>query len=195
MDSKKTETVPGLFIILDFISVVEEGDLLKFINGQKWTPLTISVDTGRLVQQYGFRFNYHNYGVVADVPAVPDEFGPLIKKVASACSERKLEIGAFNQVIVNQYKGGQGISAHTDWRGFGPVIACATLGEEAKIVFKNGSREVVVVPPRRSLYLMSGEARSSWTHCMPAKKKSGDARVSVTLRHVPDKAIPPKVDV
>ena len=100
----------------------------------------------------------------------------------------------FNQCIINNYLDGQGISAHVDVRKYGSVIGCFTIGSGATMVFqKEGAKHEVYVKPN-SLYIMSGDARYSWTHAMPARKFDivddtripRSRRISLTFRHVPN---------
>lgn len=191
------DDVRGLHILPDVLTAEEEGVILKFIGEQKWAPLTIKVDTGRLVQQYGFRFDYHSYGVVKDVPEIPDQLSTLIKKLISQCEALKIPVvSEFNQIIVNRYLPGEGISPHVDWKGFGPIVASFTLGSAAVVEFKKNGVLVETYPPGRSLYIMSGDARTAWTHSMPAREEDTvdgkvvlrDVRISITIRQVPDKS-------
>lgn len=200
MTESKEETIktivspPGFFLVPDAISADDEKEILTFLENEKWTPLTIKVDTGRLVLQYGLRFNYHHHEVVADVPDIPDVLKGLINRLYKVCQEQNLKFGKATQIIVNKYTPGQGISKHIDWKGFGPVVASFTLKASADIEFENGSQRLTVHPPARSLYLMSGDARTKWTHSMPArkydviggKKVMRETRVSVTIRSVVD---------
>jgi alkylated DNA repair dioxygenase AlkB len=93
----------------------------------------------------------------------------------------------FDQCIVNEYLPGQGISRHIDKTSlFGPTIACVSIGSDATIRFTKDKNAVDVLVPRRSLYIMQGDARYAWTHEMPARlydamRKRG-TRYSITFR-------------
>jgi alkylated DNA repair dioxygenase AlkB len=76
---------------------------------------------------------------------------------------------------------------------YGPVVAAFTLGSGAEMVFRRGGEvESLYVEPG-SLYIMSGDARSKWTHEMPGRKSDmvdgkkipRGRRISVTFRNVP----------
>jgi alkylated DNA repair dioxygenase AlkB len=108
-----------------------------------------------------------------------------------------------DQVIVNEYLPGQGISAHVDHvAGFGPVVASISLLSASVMEFtrpENDTRVPVRLEPG-SLCVMTGPARYTWRHAIPARKTDPDPtgraprgrRVSVTLRTVLDRAAAPK---
>jgi len=100
----------------------------------------------------------------------------------------------FNQIIVNNYESGQGISAHTDVKEYGEIIGCYTIGSGGTMRFtrKDGNLYDLYVHPN-SLYIMSGESRYEWKHEMASKKSDvvdgvkipRGRRVSITFRCVP----------
>ena len=49
----KTGSIPGLFVIDDFITEEEEAEMLKLIDKEKWVKLL-----NRRVQHYGYEFKY-----------------------------------------------------------------------------------------------------------------------------------------
>jgi len=71
----------------------------------------------------------------------------------------------FDQCIVNDYRGGQGIRPHIDRRCFGDCIVGISLGEVPAVMdFKNRkSGEVkALLLERRSILVLRGEARWEW---------------------------------
>jgi alkylated DNA repair dioxygenase AlkB len=114
-------------------------------------------------------------------------------------ARRTHEDGYFDrspdQVIVNEYLPGQGISAHVDHvPSFGPVVASVSLLSACLMEFthpEDGTRVPVHLEPG-SLCVMTGPARFTWRHAIPARKSDPGAhgrvprgrRVSVTLRTV-----------
>jgi len=98
-----------------------------------------------------------------------------------------------DQVIVNNYDGPQGISKHIDcpecFRG--PVVTISLLETWDMIFTRKVAGETLkfVQPlPRRSVALLSGEARSRWLHEIHERqkehKKARVRRISVTFRKV-----------
>jgi alkylated DNA repair dioxygenase AlkB len=179
--------VSGLFYVDNFIPDSEE--LLREIDSRPWTSVTASVNS-RLVQQYGYEYVYKR-GPRQEATRV-EAFFPLLEMLRDRVDEvtgaLRLTTPHLNQSIINNYKPGQGISAHTDSKIFGPVICCLTLNSGAEMKFTRDGREVSFLTKPGQLYIMSGDARERWTHEMPSRLVDGDSkrgrRVSVTFRSV-----------
>lgn len=111
----KLESFRDLKLIGDFISTSEEINLFRIINQQKWSD-----DLARKTQQYGFVYNYARPREKPyKTDKIPDWMDFLI--------ERLIYHGIFdeknvpNQIIINSYSAGQGISSHVDNQDhFGP---------------------------------------------------------------------------
>ena len=96
----------------------------------------------------------------------------------------------LNQLIVNEYEPGQGISAHIDAPCFGPAIATLSLGSACVMRFSNGDRHEDVWLDRRMCVVLTGPARSEWTHAIPTRKSdprhgrrlARSRRLSLTFR-------------
>jgi alkylated DNA repair dioxygenase AlkB len=98
----------------------------------------------------------------------------------------------MDQLIINEYKPGQGIAAHIDHeKFFGPIIICLTVFSGTEINFINKFNDLDVKTIRvepRSLYIMSGDARYKYKHeiCHRIEDhgiKRG-TRISLTYRSV-----------
>ena len=106
----------------------------------------------------------------------------------------------INQMTVNEYKRGQGIGSHIDTKSaFDDGLMSLSLGSDSVMEFRNkgndesgssnSTKKLVHLPPR-SLLLMSGAARYSWSHqivtrmtdCVDGKLIPRKTRVSLTLR-------------
>ncbi len=76
-----------------------------------------------------------------------------------------------DQLIINEYEPGQGISAHIDKiEDFGPVVWSVSLGGNCTIVFEKDGKKESFYLKRRSLFIMSGDSRYKWTHEIPKRK-------------------------
>lgn len=100
-----------------------------------------------------------------------------------------------DQLIVNEYEPGQGISTHIDCVPcFGSVVCSVSLGSQCimKISEIDGTDAVALLLERRSLLVLAGESRYKWRHAIAARKSDkvdGQAfyrgrRVSLTFRTV-----------
>ncbi|HZN95628.1 MAG TPA: alpha-ketoglutarate-dependent dioxygenase AlkB, partial [Myxococcales bacterium] len=92
---------------------------------------------------------------------------------------------------VNEYVGKQGITKHIDCIPcFKGSIAMLSLGEDWEMFFwpPGGGGKVVRTLPRRSVTVLSGEARERWSHEIPRRLSEPwgrrGRRVSMTFRKV-----------
>ncbi|GLZ06194.1 alpha-ketoglutarate-dependent dioxygenase AlkB [Actinomadura sp. NBRC 104412] len=177
--------VPGLVCLDRWLDEDEQRRLVAEIDAAPW-----SSQLKRRVQHYGHRYDYGNRSV-GGAPAPP------LPAWAVALARRLHEDGHFDrppdQVIVNEYLPGQGISAHVDRvPSFGPVVASVSLLSACVMEFthpEDGTR-VPVSLDVGSLCVMTGPARFTWRHSIPARKTDPGPngrvprgrRVSVTLR-------------
>lgn len=176
----------GLAYVAGWIATEEEERaLLAALDALPW-----SEELRRRVQHHGYRYAYRGRKVEA-----ADELGPL-PGWAEALARRLAAEGRFaaapDQVIVNEYLPGQGISAHVDCVPcFGPTIASLSLGSGATMELAStstGERASVWLAPR-SLLVLADEARYGWRHAIPARKSDPGQgprgrRVSLTFRTV-----------
>ncbi len=183
----KEEALPdisGLTYVPDFISAEEELALITAIDGQPWLN-----DLKRRVQHYGYKYDYKARAVTADsyLGALPD----WVRVV----SDRLVQKGVFSkspeQLIVNEYLPGQGISGHVDCVPcFGDVIASLSLGAGATMQFTKGDERQEIYLKPCSLTALSGVARYDWAHAIPARKSDNvdgfkvprERRISLTFR-------------
>jgi alkylated DNA repair dioxygenase AlkB len=187
-DIKKPEVpdIDGLLYIPNFISESEHDALLSIIDVQSWLT-----DLKRRVQHYGYKYDYKARNILPDsyLGELPQWLGDL--------QERLFEDGIFkqkpDQAIINEYLPGQGISAHIDCVPcFNDVIASLSLGTDVNMQLSKAEQKHDVFLEKRSLIVLSGEARYKWQHAIPARKSDivdgvkleRQRRVSVTFRKV-----------
>lgn len=95
-ESNKIINIPGLEYIPNYITLQQSSTLLNQIDTKSW-----NTDLKRRVQHYGYKYNYKKQNVDDSMKADPiPDFLQLFNQ--------------FDQVIVNEYLPGQGISAHID---------------------------------------------------------------------------------
>ena len=165
----------GLTIIEDFLSTSEEDSLVSLINcdfAQKSTNHSENNLKHRKVLHYGYSFKYGSNDVDLSDPLANTEPPSLIKQLidkvidTGLCSERP------DQVTVNKYEPGQGISDHVDNPdAFGKHIISVSMC--AQTIFEMRHRKgyhVNLLLKPRSLLIMSGESRYVWSHAIKPKK-------------------------
>jgi alkylated DNA repair dioxygenase AlkB len=180
--------VSGLSYIPDFIDSAAESHLIRTIDAQPWIT-----ELKRRVQHYGWRYDYKARSVTNDlrIGALPDWL--------QTYSVRLQQAGFFpetpDQVIVNEYQPGQGISAHIDCVPcFTDTIASLSLGSPCMMDFshsKTGEKCSLLLEPR-SLLVLTGDARYVWKHAIAGRKTDRynsqiiqrNRRVSLTFRRV-----------
>jgi len=114
--------IQGLSYIPDFITKDEEKVLVDKIYDQPWLD-----DLKRRVQHYGYKYDYTARTIDHEA-----YLGPLPDWLVVPC--QKLHKEQFftslpDQVIINEYLPGQGISFHRDCVPcFGDTIASLSLG-------------------------------------------------------------------
>jgi alkylated DNA repair dioxygenase AlkB len=184
--------VPGLQYFPHYITQQEHDQFLAVIDQQPWLT-TLK----RRVQHYGYRYDYKSRAADAStfLGALPAWVMPLTKRLQS----EGLVTQALNQLIVNEYEPGQGISAHIDSvPAFGDTVLSLALGSPCVMLFNKSETEVPILTEPRGLLIMQGEARYAWKHSIPARKKDAyqgrvierQRRVSLTFRNVLAEAQP-----
>ena len=156
----------GLTYLENYISEGEADRLIQEIDAAPWRT-----DLKRRVQHYGYRYDYK-----ARQARREDYLGRL-PEVFQQLAERLTTEGHFqavpDQVIVNEYQPGQGISAHIDCQPcIGETIASLSLLSACVMRFASQTRSQKMdlhLQPA-SLLVLSGDARHLWTHAIPARK-------------------------
>jgi len=182
--------VSGMHYLSSFLTPDEEAEFIRRIDENEGAWLT---DLSRRVQHYGWRYDYSERAITADM-----RIGPLPDWL-QVLAQRLYETGYFDrppeQVIVNEYEPGQGIAMHTDHSGFGPAVAMVSLGDEWQMDFSksDGDTEAKshMMLERGSALILTGEARKKWRHGIAKRKTEGPRRernrkrrLSLTFRTV-----------
>ncbi|RSM77807.1 2OG-Fe(II) oxygenase [Kibdelosporangium aridum] len=179
-------SVPGLRYLPGWLN--DEAALLAHIDAAPW-----SSELRRRVQHYGHRYDYGRRSVAGREPAPPLPDWAVV--LAERLNREGLTASRADQVIVNEYLPGQGISAHVDCvPRFGPDVAAISLGSACTMDFTSldGSAQVPVRLEPGSLCVMTGAARYEWRHAIAARRSDRTdvgrvprgRRVSVTFRTV-----------
>ncbi len=184
-----TDTIKGFNYIEHYIDKNEHERLLKQIDENSWLQ-----DFKRRVQHYGFKYDYKARKVNYDM-----RIGHLPEWL-QILGQRLHEDGHMpakpDQVIVNEYKPGQGISSHIDCEPcFENMIVSLSLGSSCIMDFTHKLDKTKKMPvwlAPRSIIVLKGESRYYWLHGIaPRKSDQWDGqtynrqrRVSLTFRRV-----------
>lgn len=183
------DAIHGLRYIPDYITEDQHDWLLDQIDEQQWLD-----DLKRQVQHYGFKYDYKARKVNYDMHI--GELPEWLKRLSQKLYEDKHMPEAADQVIVNEYLPGQGISSHIDCEPcFRDIIVSLSLGSGCIMNFTNKYDKTKKIPlwlAPRSLVVLSSEARYAWLHGIPARKwdewdgqkHERKRRVSLTFRKV-----------
>jgi len=183
-----TDIIPGLRYLPHYLSKHTACALLEIIDRQPWVS-----DLNRRVQQYGYRYDYKRRSIDQS-----QFLGPL-PDWALDLAERFVRDDFLSdvpdQLIVNEYQPGQGITPHVDCVPcFAETILSLSLGSPCAMNFTQTGRRtpVSLILEPESLLILQGEARYRWKHCLPArktdvingKKMPRQRRISLTFRTV-----------
>ena len=176
----------GLTYLENYVSQEDAATLVRYVDAKPWRA-----DLKRRVQHYGYRYDYKTRQARRE-----DHLGPL-PRLFQRLADQLTTDGYFeaipDQVIVNEYVPGQGISAHVDCQPcFGDVIASLSLLSSCVMQFADpsSSRKTELNLQPSSLLVMRGAARHQWTHAIPPRKSDVIAgqkhvrtrRLSLTFR-------------
>lgn len=181
-------TISGLTYIADYIDAATEDALIRTIDTQPWIT-----ELKRRVQHYGWRYDYKARSVTSDlrIGALPDWLQSYAVRLQQAGYFPEMP----DQVIINEYLPGQGISAHIDCVPcFTDTIASLSLGSPCVMDFihsKTGEKSSLLLEPR-SLLVLTGDVRYVWQHAIAQRKTDRyngqiiqrTRRISLTFRKV-----------
>jgi alkylated DNA repair dioxygenase AlkB len=176
--------VPGLTYCRGLLEPEEQCRVLAKVDARPWRN-----DLKRRVQHYGYKYDYKARSVDHSMYV-----GPL-PTFALGVAQRLLDRGLVeempDQLIVNEYEPGQGITAHIDCEPcFKNTIITVSLGWAYEMDFISVATEEVkpaLLEPGSAL-IMQGEARYQWMHRIKARISDRGVprrrRVSLTFRNV-----------
>ncbi len=178
----------GLSYLDDYVSAGEASALLSCVDAEPWMS-----DLRRRVQHYGYRYDYRARSIDRSM-----YLGPLPAwsrfVVQRLCAEAIFD-AVPDQLIVNEYEPGQGITPHVDCIPcFGPVVASLSLGSACQMdLSRDAVSDSIALRLRPcSLLILSGEARTEWRHGIRSRRSDTyqgtrvprGRRVSLTFRTV-----------
>jgi alkylated DNA repair dioxygenase AlkB len=174
VDNYRVPGIPGAFLFDNFVKEEVQEELVRRIEETEW-----ETSLKRRVQQFGPIYNYQTKKLDEAKRPIP-----LWLRESFGCTP--FFTGGANQVIINEYQPGQGITKHTDSKLFGPVVASASLLSDTYVVMgkfdSSEDKEKYIELKRGSLLVLTEAARYDWYHAIPPVK---ERRISITFRTVP----------
>jgi alkylated DNA repair dioxygenase AlkB len=166
--SSEIPKIEGLTYTPNYITIEQEQFLINQIDNQPWLT-----DLKRRVQHYGYKYDYKARKITHDLKIGEVPYWLQI-------------IPNFDQVIVNEYTTGQGITPHIDCIPcFSDTICSLSLLEPCEMILERDNVKYSIILEPRSLLTFQGEARYKWKHSIPQRKSNvKNRRVSITYRKV-----------
>lgn len=172
----------GFFYFPDFLNEEEEQQLLTILSGVDLHTLIFQgFEAKRKVGSFGYDYNFDNRRISKGEP-IPQNFDFLVGKVASFVSIPSVNLA---EMLLTEYPEGSVINWHRDAPPFEVIIGVSLLSDcnfRLRPYDKHKRNRNYILSlqiKRRSLYILSGEARSQWEHSIsPVKEK----RYSITFR-------------
>nr|AKM76726.1 RNA-binding (RRM/RBD/RNP motifs) family protein [Francoa sonchifolia] len=186
--------INGIYLWHDFITAEEELQLLAAVDDRPWIFLA-----KRRVQHYGYEFCYQtrNVDTQKHLGELPSFVSPVLEKIPSLPDLDAPANLILDQLTVNEYPPGVGLSPHIDTHSaFEGLIFSLSLAGPCIMEFRrysggawrhpkvssstdikiedahNGSDVLIksIYLPPRSMLLLSEEGRYAWHHYIPHHK-------------------------
>lgn len=175
----------------DFLSEAEESHLVRQFKSQEFAAYDFHGYTAkRRVVTYGVSYEYGTRQV-SGTNTFTDFLLPIRERAAAvACVAPE----ALVQGMILEYPPGAPIGWHRDAPQFGTIIGISLLNR-ARMRLKpytlgkqqNSDHRILSIDlAPRSIYVLSGAARSEWQHSIPAVEK---LRYSITFRTIRDRRL------
>jgi len=161
----------GLNIITNAIKSHTEHRLMQYIGSNSWKKAS-----NRRVQHYGYTFNTEHFHckntIVNPCDPIPQVF---VEELSQALGEPATD---FNQVVIDEYMPGQALPLHIENISlFNEKIIILSLGSDVFMQFITDSRNIhSIFVPRRSITILTGDARWYWKHGVPSHMSELDSK-------------------
>ena len=179
-----SEPLPPDFVYQPaFLTRDEESALLDVVRAQPLNEAKYKQYTARRrTMSYGSQYDF-DANTLVSAPPIPSFLDPLREKAARWLG---LQPRQFVHALVSEYRPGAPLGWHRDVPQF-EVIVGVSLGGTCRMRLrpyrpgrKNSRQDVLSLTLEpRSAYVMRGEARWGWQHCIVA---TAELRYSITLR-------------
>ena len=175
-----SELPEGLTYQDGFVTRDEEQQLLGALEALDYRAVVMRGQAARrTVRHFGLDYEYER-GELVDADPLPEALEWLRERCAALMERDPVDLV---QILVSRYPAGAGIGWHRDAPMFGSRIAGVSLLSPCRMRFQRtvgGVRSTAAIElAPRSAYLLSGKARWSWQHSIPA---TDALRYSITFR-------------
>jgi len=173
---------PGMRFVPEFLDEAQEARLLALIEGLDLAEARYKQYTARRrVAGFGGRFDYSTQRL-EPAPEIPPAFWPLRERIAAWLSVDPL---CFQHMMVAEYRPGTPLGWHRDVPEFESIVGISLQGHARMRLRpyppspgRSAETRQLDLPPR-SAYVLEGETRWGWQHCIDATR---ELRYSITLR-------------
>lgn len=166
----------------DFVSPAEERALIEEIETYAFHEVRMRGQVARrTVIHFGWDYDYEGWKIE---PADPPP--PQLRALADRCAEAAgIAPELLEQFLVARYPAGATIGWHRDAPMFGSPVIGVSLAFPCTMRFRrkagDGFETFVHALEPRSMYILTGAARTQWQHSIPPVK---GLRYSITMRTV-----------
>lgn len=164
----------GLKLLEEAITPADEAELIGLIEAAGLVYPPYDPGNRRASASYGYKYDYAA-DAFRQCPEMPQAFLRLREKAAAVAG---VSPGDIPECLLNRYEPGAVIQPHRDKPHWEHVIG-VSLGAQVPMRFSRGDETVEIELPRRSMYLLSDDARHVWEHALPPVTGT---RYSITYR-------------
>lgn len=176
--------VPGLSYLAELLNSEQESLVLAQVDSRPW-----QTDLKRRVQHYGYKYDYKARRVAPSM--FVGELPPFAVSIGRRLADSGLMPAMPDQLIVNEYLPGQGITPHVDcepcFQDFITTVSLGSVYTMDLIEVETGEIKSIRLE-LGSCLVFSGPARYQWKHGIKARKTDDGQRrgrrVSLTFRSV-----------
>ncbi|PSL23714.1 alpha-ketoglutarate-dependent dioxygenase AlkB [Chitinophaga ginsengisoli] len=158
--SQDIEKISGLQYVESYLTIKEHNDLIQMIDSAEWIN-----DLSRRVQHYGFRYDYKARRI--DLSMRIGKLPFWAEVIAYDLFKKGFFDSIPDQVIVNEYLPGQGITPHIDCEPcFDGTLVSISLGSDCIMDFTNPMthEKIPLLLADRSMVILKGDSRYIWKH-------------------------------
>lgn len=180
--------IEGLSVKCYFLSEEEATSILQEIDQEEWISGENALK--RRTQHYGYEYNYKSTQLTKAKP-----FPSCVEMICDRLIKHNIFSRKPDQLIVNEYLPGQGISAHIDQSViFGDAVVSVSLCGNCVMTFERKKYKVDLWFLERGIVVLKDDARYKWTHSIASRKNDKidgvtyprNRRVSLTFRTIKD---------